>query len=247
MPIFQSQFSVPISIGGYANATNIQVQTAYKCACMLRDLINPYLLRRMKVDVAADLPKKNEQVLFCKLTKPQREAYLQFIHSKEMDAILERRRQVLYGIDIVRKICNHPDLVDLTITEGNPDYGNPERSGKMVVVRALLKMWKQQHHRVLLFCQTRQMLDIMETMIRHLDYRYLRMDGTTPVSQRMALVNEYNGNKHIFVFLLTTKVGGLGLNLTGADRVILFDPDWVCIQFGVIWFLLTLFGIEPFY
>ncbi|CEI91751.1 hypothetical protein RMCBS344292_06032 [Rhizopus microsporus] len=226
LPIFQSQFSVPISIGGYANATNIQVQTAYKCACMLRDLINPYLLRRMKVDVAADLPKKNEQVLFCKLTKPQREAYLQFIHSKEMDAILERRRQVLYGIDIVRKICNHPDLVDLTITEGNPDYGNPERSGKMVVVRALLRMWKQQHHRVLLFCQTRQMLDIMETMIRYLDYRYLRMDGTTPVNQRMALVNEYNDNKHIFVFLLTTKVGGLGLNLTGADRVILFDPDW---------------------
>lgn len=227
LPIFQTQFSVPIGIGGYANATNVQVQTAYKCACMLRDLINPYLLRRMKVDVASDLPKKNEQVLFCKLTKPQRSAYLKFISSKDMDAILERRRQVLYGIDIVRKICNHPDIMDLTMSHSDIEYGNPERSGKMIVVKALLKMWKQQQHRVLLFCQTRQMLDILEIMMNRSQYRYLRMDGTTPVGQRIAMVNEFNTVPDIFVFLLTTKVGGLGLNLTGADRVILFDPDWV--------------------
>ncbi|KAL0145871.1 DNA dependent ATPase [Mucor lusitanicus] len=226
LPIFQTQFSVPIGIGGYANATNVQVQTAYKCACMLRDLIHPYLLRRMKADVASDLPKKNEQVLFCKLTKPQRSAYLKFISSKDMDAILERRRQVLFGIDIVRKICNHPDIMDLTLPHTDPDYGNPERSGKMIVVRALLKMWKQQQHRVLLFCQTRQMLDILEIMMKRSHYRYLRMDGTTPVGQRIAMVNEFNTVPDIFVFLLTTKVGGLGLNLTGADRVILFDPDW---------------------
>lgn len=194
---------------------------------MLRDLINPYLLRRMKVDVASDLPKKNEQVLFCKLTKSQRQAYLQFIHSKDMDAILERRRQVLFGIDIVRKICNHPDIINLSLPRTDADYGNPDRSGKMVVVRALLKMWKQQQHRVLLFCQTRQMLDILELMMQREQYGYLRMDGTTPVGQRIALVDSYNTTPDIFVFLLTTKVGGLGLNLTGADRVILFDPDWV--------------------
>ncbi|KAF9347150.1 hypothetical protein BGX34_003347, partial [Mortierella sp. NVP85] len=74
LPVFQSQFAIPINLGGYANASNIQVQTAYKCACVLRDLINPYLLRRMKVDVASDMPKKSEQVLFCKLTPPQRAA-----------------------------------------------------------------------------------------------------------------------------------------------------------------------------
>ncbi|KAI9249005.1 SNF2 family N-terminal domain-containing protein [Sporodiniella umbellata] len=226
LPIFQSQFSVPINIGGYANATNIQVQTAYKCACMLRDLINPYLLRRMKVDVAADLPKKSEQVLFCKLTPTQRVSYMNFIQSKEMDSILEHRRHALYGIDIVRKICNHPDLANLTMTEENPNYGDPERSGKMVVVQALLKLWEKQKHRVLLFCQTRQMLNINERMISRLGYSYMRMDGTTPVTQRIALVNEFNENNRVFVFLLTTKVGGLGLNLTGADRVILFDPDW---------------------
>ncbi|CAO3646467.1 unnamed protein product [Cunninghamella echinulata] len=225
LPVFQSQFSIPINIGGYANASNVQVQTAYKCACMLRDLINPYLLRRMKMDVAADLPKKSEQVLFCKLTPSQRQAYLQFINSKDMDSILERRRQVLFGIDIVRKICNHPDLVDLATSKKNLMFGDPEKSGKMVVVRALLKLW-QKKHRVLLFCQTRQMLDILEKMIQQSGYNYKRLDGTTPVHHRMVLVHEFNTNTDIDVFLLTTKVGGLGLNLTGADRVILFDPDW---------------------
>ncbi|KAI8060927.1 SNF2 family N-terminal domain-containing protein [Gongronella butleri] len=226
LPVFQTQFSVPINIGGYANATNIQVQTAYKCACMLRDLINPYLLRRMKVDVASDLPKKTEQVLFCKLTPQQRQSYLQFIQSQEMDAILERRRQVLYGIDIVRKICNHPDLLAVDKHRQDRDHGSPEKSGKMQVVKALLHLWESEQHRVLLFCQTRQMLDLLEKMINNLGYRYRRMDGTTPIHHRMTLVHEFNTNPEIYVFLLTTKVGGLGLNLTGANRVILFDPDW---------------------
>lgn len=71
------------------------------------------------------------------------------------------------------------------------------------------------------------MLDILEKMIRQLNYNYLRMDGTTAIQNRMLMVDRYNANSDIFVFLLTTKVGGLGLNLTGADRVIIFDPDWV--------------------
>ncbi|GAB5590463.1 DNA repair protein rhp26 [Umbelopsis nana] len=226
LPVFQTQFSVPINIGGYANATNVQVQTAYKCACVLRDLINPYLLRRMKADVASDLPKKSEQVLFCKLTAAQRRAYEEFIKSKEMESIMIGRRQVLFGIDIVRKICNHPDILNRDRDGDDPSYGDPEKSGKMVVVRALLSLWKKEGHRVLLFSQTRQMLDILEKMIRQLNYNYLRMDGTTAIQNRMLMVDQYNANSDIFVFLLTTKVGGLGLNLTGADRVIIFDPDW---------------------
>ncbi|CAM0142098.1 unnamed protein product [Umbelopsis sp. WA50703] len=226
LPVFQTQFSIPINIGGYANATNVQVQTAYKCACVLRDLINPYLLRRMKADVAADLPKKSEQVLFCKLTPSQRRAYEEFIKSKDMESIMIGRRQVLFGIDIVRKICNHPDILNRDRRDEIENYGDPEKSGKMVVVRALLSLWKKEGHRVLLFSQTRQMLDILEIMIQNLGHRYLRMDGTTAIQNRMSMVDQYNANSDIFVFLLTTKVGGLGLNLTGADRVIIFDPDW---------------------
>ncbi|KAL1924938.1 uncharacterized protein VTP21DRAFT_4592 [Calcarisporiella thermophila] len=226
LPVFQNQFSIPINLGGYANASNVQVQTAYKCAVVLRDLINPYLLRRMKADVAADLPKKTEQVLFCRLTTYQRRAYEEFLKSKEMDAIMEGRRQVLFGIDIVRKICNHPDILQREAGKNDPNYGDYKKSGKMLVVKALLQLWKQQNHRVLLFSQTRQMQDILEKFIREEGYIYRRMDGLTPIQNRMALVNEFNANKSVYVFLLTTKVGGLGVNLTGADRVIIFDPDW---------------------
>lgn len=73
LPVFQIQFSIPIRLGGYANAGNMEVQTAYKCACILRDLIAPYMLRRIKADVAKDLPEKTEQVLFCKLSILQRD------------------------------------------------------------------------------------------------------------------------------------------------------------------------------
>lgn len=227
LPVFQSEFSVPINMGGYANATNVQVQTAYKCAVVLRDLISPYLLRRMKADVAADLPKKTEKVLFCKLTKVQRDKYVEFLHSRDLKSIMEGKRKVLYGIDILRKICNHPDLVDKDKFEHKSSkYGAPEKSGKMQVVKALVELWKTQGHRTLLFCQTRQTMSILQSFLTKLDTKYMKMDGTTPIAQRQALVDTFNTDTSYQVFLLTTRVGGLGVNLTGADRVIIYDPDW---------------------
>ena len=110
---FRNQFEIPIKLGGYANATNLQILTATKCAETLKEAIGPYLIQRLKADVASDLPKKTEQVLFCKLTKPQREAYEDFLKSDEMTSILNRTRQSLYGIDILRKVCNHPDLLEI--------------------------------------------------------------------------------------------------------------------------------------
>ncbi|KAI8923367.1 SNF2 family N-terminal domain-containing protein, partial [Entophlyctis helioformis] len=226
LPVFLKEFSIPISLGGYSNANNIQVQTAYKCACILRDLISPYLLRRMKTDVATDLPKKSEQVLFCRLTSQQRQEYERYLQSDELGRILEGKRNVLMGVDILRKICNHPDLLEHKAEQRPDDYGAPFKSGKLVVVQALLQMWKRQGHRVLLFSQTRQMLDILETFVRDQGYEHLRMDGSTSVTSRAPLVDRFNETPSIFVFLLTTKVGGLGINLTGADRVLIYDPDW---------------------
>lgn len=193
---------------------------------MLRDLIMPYLLRRVKADVNAQLPKKTEHVLFCSLTPEQRSVYRAFLASTEVEQILDGSRNSLYGIDVMRKICNHPDLLEREHSCQNPDYGNPERSGKMKVVAQVLKVWKEQSHRVLLFSQTQQMLDILENFLTSASYNYLRMDGLTPVKQRMALIDEFNDSNDVFIFILTTKVGGLGTNLTGANRVIIFDPDW---------------------
>lgn len=234
LPVFQQQFANPINAGGYANASNIQVKTGYKCAVALRDLISPYLLRRVKSDVARDLPKKNEMVLFCKLTKYQRMKYLEFLHSDDLVKIRKGKRQVLFGIDILRKICNHPDLLDLKIRNrkdyDDDDFGNPSRSGKMQIVKQLLLLWKSQQNKTLLFTQSRQMLDILEDFIQFKDpelsnIKYLRMDGTTNVAVRQSLVDRFN-NENYDVFLLTTRVGGLGVNLTGANRIIIFDPDW---------------------
>lgn len=197
LPIFMEQFAVPITQGGYSNASEIQVAAAFKCATVLRNLINPYLLRRMKSDVNKhlNLPEKNEQVLFCKLTNDQRELYLNYINSKEINSIVKGDSNVFVGLINLRKICNHPHLFDggpkvyvktkhyeerkrlekripknkledsilLDDDEGsdieinpNDTFGHWNKSGKMIVVKTLLKLWKGQGHKVLLFTQSRQ-------------------------------------------------------------------------------------------
>ncbi|KAI9871491.1 MAG: hypothetical protein M1830_002858, partial [Pleopsidium flavum] len=216
---FRHQFEYPIRQGGYANASNLQVQTAMKCAETLKDTISPYLLQRFKIDVAADLPKKSEQ----------REAYESFLASDDMKSIMNRKRQVLYGVDMLRKICNHPDLQEHKVLSIKPsyNYGSGVKSGKMQVVKSLLELWKQTGHKTLLFAQHRIMLDILEKFINSLGgFKYRRMDGNTPIQNRQDMVDEFNAVPDIHIFLLTTKVGGLGINLTGADRVIIYDPDW---------------------
>ena len=205
----------------------------------LKDLISPYLLRRLKQDLDINLPDKTEQVLFCPMTENQRDAYKGFLSSREVEDIIDGRREALGGIDVLRKIVNHPDLLERNSRAGDANYGDPVRSGKLQVALKILSMWKSQGHRCLVFSQTQQMLDILEQAIVNEGYTYRRMDGTTPVAHRMGLVDSFNddGNveegvsaedvqEPVFVFLLTTKVGGLGINLTGANRVLLFDPDW---------------------
>nr|XP_048276833.1 DNA excision repair protein ERCC-6 isoform X1 [Myodes glareolus]XP_048276834.1 DNA excision repair protein ERCC-6 isoform X1 [Myodes glareolus]XP_048276835.1 DNA excision repair protein ERCC-6 isoform X1 [Myodes glareolus]XP_048276836.1 DNA excision repair protein ERCC-6 isoform X1 [Myodes glareolus]XP_048276837.1 DNA excision repair protein ERCC-6 isoform X1 [Myodes glareolus]XP_048276838.1 DNA excision repair protein ERCC-6 isoform X1 [Myodes glareolus]XP_048276839.1 DNA excision repair len=237
LPVFMEQFSVPITMGGYSNASPVQVKTAYKCACVLRDTINPYLLRRMKSDVkmSLSLPDKNEQVLFCRLTDEQHTVYQNFIDSKEVYRILNGENQIFSGLVALRKICNHPDLFSggPKNLSGLPEneleeeqFGYWKRSGKMIVVESLLKIWHKQGQRVLLFSQSRQMLHILEVFLRAHKYSYLKMDGTTTIASRQPLITKYNEDTSIFVFLLTTRVGGIGVNLTGANRVIIYDPDW---------------------
>ncbi len=233
LPSFLENFSVPIVRGGYSNATDIQVQAAYKCATILKDTITPYLLRRNKADVkiAIQLPEKNEQVLFCRLSDEQKEQYLRYIKSSECTEILNKKTNVFKALIYLRKLCNHSDLVIpnhyddfVKVSNEKNSYGYYKRSGKMVVVEKLLKLWKKQENRVLLFTQSRQMLNIIEEFVRSQNYEYLKMDGTTNVTSRSHSVKEFNTNSNIFIFILTTKVGGLGLNLIGANRVIIFDP-----------------------
>jgi DNA excision repair protein ERCC-6 len=249
LPVFMGQFGIPITQGGYANATDMQVQIAYKCACVLRDTIKPFLLRRTKAEIndKLKLPERSEQVLFCKLTERQRKLYEYYIQSPTVRDIKRGVCQIFVGLIQLRKICNHPDLFDATecanqIRKSQRDndkkakqlelfstdetYGHKEKSGKMMVVDALLKLWKKQKHKVLLFTQSRQMLKIFMKYLDGENLKYLWMDGSTTISTRHSLINSFNSDDEIFIFLLTTRVGGVGVNLIGANRIIIYDPDW---------------------
>ena len=232
LPVFMAEFSIPMTQGSYVNASENMVRMAYECAVALRDTIAPYLLRRSKKDVGSqlDLPTRAEEVVFCTLTDDQRALYSAYVQSDDVRSIVGGSLQAFAGIDTLRKICNHPDLA--TNLTSPPDYADPacplpwERSGKMVVLQQLLKLWQSGGHRVLVFSQTRQMLSILESFVANEGYTYLRMDGNTSVAKRQPLVRKYNQDDSIFIFLLTTRVGGLGINLTGANRVVIVDPDW---------------------
>ncbi|XP_061713485.1 DNA excision repair protein ERCC-6-like [Cydia pomonella] len=238
---FMEHFAQPITQGGYANATEFQEATAFEIAKALKNMITPYMLRRTKAEVQEHikLPEKNEQVLFCALSQEQRDLYMGYLMSSTVRSILDKesrygdplRARVLVALSTLRKICNHPDLYLYEAQEecekiDEQSFGSWKRSGKMTVVHSLLKIWQKQGHRALIFSQSRAMLCLLEQYLQNQDYKYLKMDGTVSVGIRQNLIKNFNENPEYLVFLATTRVGGLGVNLTGADRVIIYDPDW---------------------
>ncbi|XP_041978367.1 LOW QUALITY PROTEIN: DNA excision repair protein ERCC-6-like [Aricia agestis] len=238
---FMEHFALPITQGGYANATEYQEATALEIAKALKNIITPYMLRRTKAEVQEHihLPEKNEQVLFCALSKEQRDLYMGYLMSGTVRSILDKenkygdplRARVLVALSTLRKICNHPDLYLYEAQEETEEideetFGNFKRAGKMSVVNSLLKIWQKQGHRCLIFSQSRAMLCLLENYLQQQNFKYLKMDGTVNVGQRQNLIKTFNEDSDYLVFLSTTRVGGLGVNLTGADRVIIYDPDW---------------------
>lgn len=238
LPMFMEYYGDAIIQGGFATASEAQVLAGYKCAKTLKEIISPFMLRRMKKDVMEHLklPNKSEQVLFCKLTEEQVSQYRGYINSGDVSDILSGRLKIFVGLIKLRKICNHPDLFSggPKLLRGDREEDIPEelrfghwsKAGKMIVLSTLLKMWFKQKHRVLLFSQSKQMLGIFEMYLKENNYKYLKMDGTTHIGSRQTLVNKFNSDLSYFILILTTKVGGFGINLTGADRVVIYDPDW---------------------
>lgn len=258
LPVFISEFADPIKRGGYSNASPMQVQLAYRCALVLRDLINPFLLRRQKKDIkeVSRMPGKTEHVLFCKLSPRQRIMYEAYLKTDEVKNIIRGSAQCFRPIIMLRKICNHPDLIckpdqddcetffqhescyksdndDLTSDDGSigsiydiDESTLVERSGKLEVLAKILPLWKKQGHRVLIFSQWKKMLDIIHHFVQSQGWKFGRLDGDTNVSSRQKIVDSFNNDNSHFGLLLTTKTGGVGLNLTGANRIILYDPDW---------------------
>jgi superfamily II DNA or RNA helicase len=188
--------------------------------------LRPFLLRRLKNEVAADLPPKLEQVSFCELTPDQRSVYQQFIEAsrKEIldaagaEGVAKSRMLVLNALLRLRQVCC--DLRLLKLEGVNP----ATTSGKLDMFGELLEEVIDGGHRVLVFSQFVSMLALLKERLTAEGTEFCYLDGSTV--DRAGVVERFQGNPEIPVFLISLKAGGVGLNLTGADTVIHFDPWW---------------------
>jgi superfamily II DNA or RNA helicase len=202
----------------------------------LKKLVAPHMLRRLKKDAMQNIPPKTERMVPVELTSIQAEYYR---------AMLTKNYQVLRNIgkggahqsllNIVmqlRKVCNHPYLIPGT----EPDSGSPEflhemrikASAKLTLLHAMLKFLHKDGHRVLIFSQMTKLLDILEDYLT-LEFgpkTFERVDGSISVAERQAAITRFNQDKTRFVFLLSTRSCGLGINLATADTVIIYDSDF---------------------
>ncbi|KAK9722597.1 chromatin remodeling complex Adenosinetriphosphatase [Basidiobolus ranarum] len=201
----------------------------------LHKVLRPFLLRRIKSDVEKSLLPKKEVNLYVGMSTMQRKWY-QRILEKDIDAVngavgnkKGSKNRLMNIVMQLRKCCNHPYLFDGA--EPGPPFTTDEHlvdnAGKMLVLDRLLTRLKAQGSRVLLFSQMSRMLDIFEDYCEYREYDYCRIDGQTAHEDRIQAIDEYNSpNSSKFIFLLTTRAGGLGINLVTADIVILYDSDW---------------------
>ncbi|KAG7192109.1 uncharacterized protein KQ657_002471 [Scheffersomyces spartinae] len=200
----------------------------------LHKVLKPFLLRRIKADVEKSLLPKQELNVYVKMSDMQKKWY-QKILEKDIDAVngangkKESKTRLLNIVMQLRKCCNHPYLFEGA--EPGPPYTTDEHlvynSYKMLILDKMLKKFKSEGSRVLIFSQMSRMLDILEDYCTFREYQYCRIDGQTEHADRVNSIDEYNApGSEKFVFLLTTRAGGLGINLTTADIVILFDSDW---------------------
>ncbi|CAD5232023.1 unnamed protein product [Bursaphelenchus xylophilus] len=198
----------------------------------LHRVLQPFLLRRIKADVEKSLLPKKEVKVFIGLSQLQKEWYTKIL-MKDIDVVntngkVEKKRLMNLFMHL-RKCCNHPYLFDGA--EPGPPYTTDkhlvDNSGKMVLLDKLLAKLQKQGSRVLIFSQMSRMLDILEDYCVWRGHKYCRLDGQTAHDLRQSQIDEFNREgSEKFLFMLTTRAGGLGINLTSADVVILFDSDW---------------------
>uniref|UniRef100_A0A453DYC3 Chromatin-remodeling complex ATPase chain n=1 Tax=Aegilops tauschii subsp. strangulata TaxID=200361 RepID=A0A453DYC3_AEGTS len=196
----------------------------------LHKVLRPFLLRRLKSDVEKGLPPKKEIILKVGMSQMQKQYYRGLLQ-KDLEVINaggERKRLLNIAMQL-RKCCNHPYLFQGA--EPGPPYTTGdhliETAGKMVLLDKLLPKLKDRDSRVLIFSQMTRLLDILEDYLIYRGYQFCRIDGSTGGQDRDASIDAFNKpGSEKFVFLLSTRAGGLGINLATADVVILYDSDW---------------------
>ena len=199
----------------------------------LHRLLQGCLLRRLKTEVEKGMPPKKETKLFLPLAPMQTEWYRKVL-MRELSALSDGRggkgsTHVQNIVMHLRKVCNHPYLFEGA--EPGPPFIDGEHMvencGKMAVLDKLLKKLLPGGHRVLIFVTMTRMLDIIEDYCNLRKYEYCRLDGSTSTTERESKMEEYNRpGSSKSIFMLSTRAGGLGINLFTADTVILYDSDW---------------------
>ncbi|XP_042368806.1 DNA repair and recombination protein RAD54-like isoform X2 [Plectropomus leopardus] len=243
---FKKRFELPILKGRDADASDKDRQTGEEKLKELIGIVNRCLIRRTSDILSKYLPVKIEQVVCCRLTPLQSELYKRFLRqAKPIETLQEGKISVssLSSITSLKKLCNHPALIYDKCVEGEegfegaldlfpPGYCTkavePQLSGKMLVLDYILAMTRTTtSDKVVLVSNYTQTLDLFEKLCRSRRYLYVRLDGTMSIKKRAKIVERFNSPSNPeFIFMLSSKAGGCGLNLIGANRLVMFDPDW---------------------
>ncbi|XP_028836078.1 chromodomain-helicase-DNA-binding protein 4 isoform X2 [Denticeps clupeoides] len=203
----------------------------------LHDMLGPHMLRRLKADVFKHMPSKTELIVRVELS-PMQKKYYKYILTRNFEALNTRgggnQVSLLNVVMDLKKCCNHPYLFPNAALEA-PKMPNgmyegsslTKASGKLMLLFKMLKKLKEGGHRVLIFSQMTKMLDLLEDFLENEGYKYERIDGGVTGGMRQEAIDRFNApGAPQFVFLLSTRAGGLGINLATADTVIIYDSDW---------------------
>ncbi|KAF9405273.1 hypothetical protein BGZ94_003662 [Podila epigama] len=233
---FDEWFNTPFANTGGQDKIELNEEEALLIIKRLHKVLRPFLLRRLKKDVESELPDKVERVIRCKQSSLQLKLYNQMKkHGMLFTQGGEKGRTGIKGLNNtimqLRKICNHPYVFEEVERVINPAKTNNDGlwrvAGKFELLDRMLPKLYKTGHRVLIFFQMTAIMNIMEDYLHYRNYQYMRLDGSTKSDDRSLLLKKFNApDSPYFVFMLSTRAGGLGLNLQTADTVIIFDSDW---------------------
>jgi DNA repair and recombination protein RAD54B len=241
---FKRTFEAPILRSRQPEASESELEKGEARWKELVSLTSRFMIRRTAEVLSKYLPPKTEHIVFVKPTKAQAETYRAILSSPIFTAALGSTDLALQLIMVLKKICNSPSLLKTTKDgEATPSemlqtllplippqvLNSHASSTKLRLLDSLVhRMYTTTEEKIVIVSNYTTTLDMIERLLVSLSYTYLRLDGSTPANKRQSLVEKFNKTNKAtsFAFLLSAKSGGVGLNLIGASRIVLFDIDW---------------------
>ncbi|PIA55710.1 hypothetical protein AQUCO_00700192v1 [Aquilegia coerulea] len=234
---FESWFDLSGKCRTEAEQEELEERRRGQVVAKLHAILRPFLLRRLKSEVEHMLPRKKEIILYANMTEHQKNIQEHLVNRKLEDYLKEKansrhgfKGQLNNLMVQLRKNCNHPDLLESAF-DGSYTYPPieqiVEQCGKFRLLDRLLTQLFARKHKVLIFSQWTKILDIIDYYFSEKGMEVCRIDGSVKLDERKRQIQEFNDvNSNLRIFLLSTRAGGLGINLTSADTCILYDSDW---------------------